>query len=56
MTNGDIDVRALIDKLGDVLDCLDDNDLAVPAIKIEEAIIALKQQESDKPAVSFPEN
>tara|TARA_R110000824_G_scaffold400258_1_gene607389 strand:- start:578 stop:760 length:183 start_codon:yes stop_codon:yes gene_type:complete len=43
MKSRDIDVHALIEKLQDVLDFLDENDLAIPAIKIEEAINALKQ-------------
>lgn len=47
MKSGNIDVRALIEKLQDVLNFLDKNDLAVPAIKVEEAINALKQIESD---------
>ncbi len=47
MKSGNIDVRALIEKLQDVLNFLDQNDLAVPAIKVEEAINALKQIESD---------
>lgn len=46
MNSGKIDVRALIEKLKDVLSFLDENDLAVPAIKVEEAINALKQIES----------
>jgi hypothetical protein len=46
MNSGNIDVRALIEKLNDVLSFLDENDLAVPAIKVEEAINALKQIES----------
>ncbi|MEH6700120.1 hypothetical protein [Parasphingorhabdus sp.] len=45
MNSGKIDVRALIEKLKDVLSFLDENDLAVPAIKVEEAINALKQIE-----------
>lgn len=50
MTGGNIDVDPLVEKLRDVLGFLDDNDLAIPAIKIEEAINALKQAETDKSA------
>lgn len=55
MTSRNIDVRVLIEKLDDVLHCLDDNDLALPAIKIEEAINALKQQEIGKSTTKEPE-
>jgi hypothetical protein len=48
MTSGNINVLALIEKLQDVLDFLDENDLAIPAIKVEEAINALKQVALDK--------
>lgn len=43
MTSRDIDVHALIEKLQDILKFLDDNEFAIPAIKVEEAINALKQ-------------
>tara|TARA_R110000824_G_scaffold211072_3_gene397030 strand:- start:13691 stop:13861 length:171 start_codon:yes stop_codon:yes gene_type:complete len=47
MTDGNINVRNLIKKLQDVLTFLDENDLAIPAIKVEEAINALRQVELD---------
>lgn len=50
MKSGNIHVRALIEKLGDVLNRLDTNDMAIPAIKVEEAINALKKQEFDNSA------
>ncbi len=51
MNSGDLGARELIEKLQVVLNFLDENDLAIPAIKIEEAINALKQVESDKSEV-----
>lgn len=48
MKDGNIDVPVLVEKLEDVLDFLDECDLAIPAIKIEEAINALKQVALDK--------
>lgn len=47
VTNGNINVRRLIEKLHDVLNFLDENNLAIPAIKVEEAINALKIIESE---------
>jgi len=47
ITNGNIDVHKLIEKLHDVLDFLDENNLAIPAIKVEEAITALKLVEEE---------
>ena len=52
MTCGNIDVHALIEKLQDILKFLDDNELAIPAIKVEEAINALKQIQSDASAAT----
>lgn len=43
MENSDIEVVSLIKKLEDILTILDDIGLAIPAIKVEEAIAALKQ-------------
>jgi len=40
-------VHKLIEKLHDVLDFLDENNLAIPAIKVEEAITALKLVEEE---------
>lgn len=48
MTNGNVKLRSLINKLKEVLKSLDENDLAVPAIKVEEAINALKLEELDE--------
>ncbi len=50
--NGNIDVHKLIEKLKDVLDFLDENNLAIPAIKVEEAINALKAVEIENPDLS----
>tara|TARA_R110000824_G_scaffold44390_13_gene129200 strand:+ start:2537 stop:2719 length:183 start_codon:yes stop_codon:yes gene_type:complete len=47
ITNGNIDVQKLIEKLHDVLNFLDENNLAIPAIKVEEAITALKLVEEE---------
>ena len=47
MTGGDIGVHVLIEKLEGVLNYLDENDLAVPAIKVEEAINALRYIPAD---------
>ena len=52
MTSRNIDVHALIEKLQDILKFLDDNELAIPAIKVEEAINALKQIQSDASAAT----
>ena len=52
MTSSNIDVRALIERLDGVLNSLDDNDMAIPAIKIEEAINALKKQAPDNAATA----
>lgn len=41
-------MHRLIEKLESVLNFLDENDQAIPAIKIEEAIHALKQVELDE--------
>jgi len=49
ITNRNIDVHRLIEKLHDVLNFLDENNLAIPAIKVEEAINALKMIETDDP-------
>ena len=46
MKSRNIDVRTLIKKLEDVLSFLDENDFAIPAIKVEEAINALQQLRS----------
>ena len=56
MKSDDINMYPLIDKLQDVLDSLDKNDLAIPAIKVQEAINGLKQlaldsSEAEKPGV-----
>jgi hypothetical protein len=40
-------VHVLIEKLEGALDYLDENDLAVPAIKVEEAINALRYIPAD---------
>ena len=55
ITNRNIDVHRLIEKLHDVLNFLDENNLAIPAIKVEEAINALKMLEMDKPESSRPD-
>lgn len=47
MTGGDTVVHVLIEKLEGALDYLDENDLAVPAIKVEEAINALRHIPAD---------
>ena len=52
MTSRNIDVHALIEKLQDILKFLDDNELAIPAIKVEEAINALKQIQLDASAAT----
>ncbi|MFK7843129.1 MAG: hypothetical protein AB8B54_12760 [Sphingorhabdus sp.] len=48
MMNEDVNVHGLIENLKDVLQYFDANDLSIPAIKIEEAINALKQAELEK--------
>lgn len=48
-------MHRLIEKLHDVLNFLDENDLAIPAIKVEEAINALKMLEIDNPDSSKPD-
>ena len=55
ITNRNIDLHRLIEKLHDVLNFLDENNLAIPAIKVEEAINALKMLEMDKPESSRPD-
>ena len=55
ITNRNIDLHRLIEKLHDVLIFLDENNLAIPAIKVEEAINALKMLEMDKPESSRPD-
>jgi hypothetical protein len=55
ITNGNIDVHRLIEKLYDVLNFLDENDLAIAAIKVEEAINALKMVELDNPESPKPD-
>ncbi|AMO72155.1 hypothetical protein AZE99_10105 [Sphingorhabdus sp. M41] len=55
VTNGNIDVRRLIEKLHDVLNFLDEKNLAIPAIKVEEAINALKIVEMENSEPSTPE-
>ncbi|MGB5483130.1 hypothetical protein [Parasphingorhabdus sp.] len=50
MTSGNIDVHALIEKLQDILKFLDENEFAIPAIKVEEAINALQQIQTDQSA------
>ena len=52
MTSRNIDLHAQIEKLQDILKFLDDNELAIPAIKVEEAINALKQIQSDASAAT----
>ena len=52
MTCGNIDVHALNEKLQDILKFLDDNEFAIPAIKVEEAINALKQIQLDASAAT----
>jgi len=47
ITNGNIDVHRVIEKLQDVLNFLDENNLAIPAIKVEEAIYALEMLEME---------
>lgn len=46
-------MQKLIDKLEEVLSFLDENELAIPAIKVEEAIHLLKNPPSDS---SLPDN
>lgn len=48
-------MHRLIEKLHDVLNFLDENGLAIPAIKVEEAINALKMLEIDNPDSSNPD-
>lgn len=48
MKTENIDVDVLITRLEDVLHFLDESDLAMPAIKIEEALNALKQVDLDR--------
>ncbi len=55
MKSDDINMYPLIDKLQDVLDSLDENDLAIPAIKIQEAINGLKQLALDSSEVKKPD-
>lgn len=55
ITNRNIDVHRLIEKLRDVLNFLDENNLAIPAIKVEEAINALKMLEMENPESSRPD-
>lgn len=52
MTGGNIDVDALIERLQNILNFLDEQDLAIAAIKIEEAINSLKRLEPDASEVS----
>ena len=47
MNNGDMDARVIIEALENALRLLDKNGFAIPAIKIEEAINALKQIEHE---------
>ena len=47
MNSENIDMCAMIEKLEDILGRLDDNSFALAAIKIEEAIRALTQIESE---------
>tara|TARA_R110002033_G_scaffold46726_1_gene91527 strand:- start:2590 stop:2772 length:183 start_codon:yes stop_codon:yes gene_type:complete len=47
MKKGNSDVHFVIEKLQAVLGFLDEKDFSVPAIKIDEAINALKQSSSD---------
>jgi len=49
MENSDIEVESLIKKLEDILTILDDIGLAIPAMKVEEAIAALKQADTASP-------
>ncbi|ATW04301.1 hypothetical protein C8024_12710 [Sphingopyxis sp. BSNA05] len=55
ITNRNIDVHRLIEKLHDVLNFLDENNLAIPAIKVEEAINALEMIESENPNSPKPD-
>lgn len=55
MKSDDINMYPLIDKLQDVLDSLDENDLAITAIKIQEAINGLKQLALDSSEVKKPD-
>jgi hypothetical protein len=52
ITNGNIDVHSVIEKLRDVLNFLDENNLAIPAIKVEEAINALEMVEMENSETS----
>jgi hypothetical protein len=52
ITNGNIDVHSVIEKLRDVLNFLDENNLAIPAIKVEEAINALEMVEMESSETS----
>jgi|TARA_R110000765_G_scaffold85288_4_gene164532 hypothetical protein len=47
MNKGNSDVHIVIQKLQAALEFLDENNFAVPAIKIDEAINALQQGTSD---------
>ncbi|MEH6789185.1 hypothetical protein [Parasphingorhabdus sp.] len=49
-------MQKLIDKLEKVLGFLDDNELAVPAIKVEEAIQILKDIEESAPESGAPDS
>ncbi|MEH6660842.1 MAG: hypothetical protein V7679_04250 [Parasphingorhabdus sp.] len=48
-------MHRLIEKLHDVLIFLDENNLAIPAIKVEEAINALEMLDIEKPETSRPD-
>ncbi|WP_164089184.1 MULTISPECIES: hypothetical protein [Sphingomonadaceae] len=48
-------MHRLIEKLHDVLNFLDENNLAIPAIKVEEAINALEMIESENPNSPKPD-
>jgi hypothetical protein len=52
ITNGNIDVNSVIEKLRDVLNFLDENNLSIPAIKVEEAINALEMVEMENSETS----
>ncbi len=48
-------MRRLIEKLEEVLDFLDENELAIPAIKVEEAIHLLKDTSGSSAPLDQPD-